>query len=62
MEEMNSGIYIRVDNKNVLIEDLTKFERNAYLETYEKESLLRLTNVLLDVIKEFENNILNKEV
>lgn len=53
---MNSGIYIRVNTQNVLLENLCIEDRNKWLEELEKEGLIRTINVLCDVLNQFEED------
>lgn len=57
---MNSGIYIRVNTQNILLENLCKEDRDNWLKELEKEGLIRTINVLCNVInqsKEDQNNV-----
>lgn len=53
---MNSGIYIRVNTQNILLENLCIEDRNKWLEELEKEGLIRTINVLCDVLNQFEED------
>lgn len=48
---MESGIYIRVDNENVLLEDMSYDEREQWLKTLEDEGLRRTVHVLCNTIR-----------
>lgn len=47
---MNSGIYIRVERQNVLLEDMTSDQRNKWLSELSNEGLIRTVNILCDTI------------
>lgn len=47
---MESGIYIRVDGENVLLEDMSFDEREEWLKTLEDEGLRRTIHILCNVI------------
>jgi hypothetical protein len=47
---MNSGIYIRVERQNVLLEDMTSDQRNEWLSELSNEGLIRTVNILCDTI------------
>lgn len=48
---MESGIYIRVGTKNILLEDLTEEQRMEWLNSYlEKDGLIRTINRLCDCL------------
>lgn len=47
---MNSGIYIRVERQNVLLEDMTLDQRNEWLSELSNEGLIRTVNILCDTI------------
>lgn len=47
---MNSGIYIRVERQNVLLEDMTLDQRNKWLSELSNEGLIRTVNILCDTI------------
>lgn len=48
---METGIYIRVKNKNILLEDLSYSDRYNWLQTLDKESLIRVIDRLCNVMK-----------
>ena len=47
---MNSGIYIRVERQNVLLEDMTLDQRNEWLSELSNEGLIKTVNILCDTI------------
>lgn len=47
---MESGIYIRVNRENILLEDMEPEQRNEWLNDLEKEGLIRTVNILCNVI------------
>lgn len=51
---MNSGIYIRVDKKNMLLEQMTKEQRTEWLKTLSTEGLIRTVNILANVLQYIE--------
>lgn len=51
---MNSGIYIRVDEKNMLLEQMTEEQRTEWLKTLSTEGLIRTVNVLANVLQYIE--------
>lgn len=51
---MNSGIYIRVDKKNMLLEQMTEEQRTEWLKTLSTEGLIRTVNVLANVLQYIE--------
>lgn len=53
---MESGIYIRVDTKNVLLEDMTEEQRVKWLNDLEKDGLIRTINRLCDCLQQYKNN------
>lgn len=54
---MNSGIYIRVDKKNMLLEQMTEEQRTEWLKTLSTEGLIRTVNVLANVLQYIETEI-----
>lgn len=48
---MESGIYIRVNNENVLLEDMSYDEREQWLKTLGDEGLRRTIHVLCNTIR-----------
>lgn len=60
---MNSGIYIRVDKENKLLEELTEEQRTEWLKTLNTEGLIRTVNRLANVLQylETETNSLDLE-
>lgn len=53
---MESGIYIRVGTKNVLLEDMTEEQRVEWLNDLEKDGLIRTINRLCDCLQQYKNN------
>lgn len=51
---MNSGIYIRVDKKNMLLEQMTEEQRTEWLKTLSTEGLIRTVNILANVLQYIE--------
>lgn len=51
---MNSGIYIRVDKENKLLEELTEQQRTEWLKTLSTEGLIRTVNRLANVLQYLE--------
>ena len=51
---MNSGIYIRVDKKNMLLEQMTEEQRTEWLKTLSTEGLIRTVNRLANVLQYLE--------
>lgn len=51
---MNSGIYIRVDKKNMLLEQMTEEQRMEWLKTLSTEGLIRTVNILANVLQYIE--------
>lgn len=60
---MNSGIYIRVDKENMLLEQMTEEQRTEWLKTLSTEGLIRTVNILANVLQyiETETNRLDLE-
>lgn len=54
---MNSGIYIRVDKKNMLLEQMTEEQRTEWLKTLSTEGLIRTVNILANVLQYTETEI-----
>lgn len=54
---MNSGIYIRVDKKNMLLEQMTEEQRTEWLKTLNTEGLIRTVNILANVLQYLELNL-----
>lgn len=54
---MNSGIYIRVDKKNMLLEQMTEEQRTEWLKTLSTEGLIRTVNILANVLQYLEFNL-----
>jgi hypothetical protein len=53
---MNSGIYIRVRAENQLLEDMSKEERQLWLDDLDREALCRTIHILCDVIRGEQRN------
>lgn len=53
---MNSGIYIRVDKENKLLEELTEEQRTEWLNSLDKSGLIRTINVLCACLQQYEDN------
>lgn len=53
---MNSGIYIRVNKENMLLEDLTKEELYNWLNTLDNEELKRTIELLCNCLNLYEKN------
>lgn len=51
---MNSGIYIRVDKENMLLEQMTEEQRTEWLKTLNTEGLIRTVNILANVLQYLE--------
>ena len=51
---MNSGIYIRVDKENMLLEQMTEEQRTEWLKTLSTEGLIRTVNILANVLQYIE--------
>lgn len=54
---MNSGIYIRVDKKNMLLEQMTEEQRTEWLKTLSTDGLIRTVNILANVLQYIETEI-----
>ena len=54
---MNSGIYIRVDKENMLLEQMTEEQRTEWLKTLSTEGLIRTVNILANVLQYLEFNL-----
>ena len=54
---MNSGIYIRVDKENMLLEQMTEEQRVEWLKTLNTEGLIRTVNILANVLQYIELNL-----
>lgn len=53
---MESGIYIRVDKQNLLLEEMTEEQRVEWLNSLEKNGLIRTINRLCDCLQQYKNN------
>lgn len=53
---MESGIYIRVDKKNMLLEQMTIDQRTEWLNSLDKSGLIRTINVLCACLQQYEDN------
>ena len=51
---MDSGIYVRVDKENMLLEQMTKEQRTEWLKTLSTEGLIRTVNILANVLQYLE--------
>ena len=51
---MNSGIYIRVNKENMLLEQMTEEQRTEWLKTLNTEGLIRTVNILANVLQYIE--------
>lgn len=51
---MNSGIYIRVNRENILLEDMDENQRHEWLDTLEREGLIRTIDILCNTINNIE--------
>lgn len=51
---MNSGIYIRVNKENMLLENMTEEQRTEWLKTLSTEGLIRTVNILSNVLQYLE--------
>ena len=54
---MNSGIYIRVDKKNMLLEQMTEEQRMEWLRTLSTDGLIRTVNILANALQYIETEI-----
>ena len=54
---MNSGIYIRVDRKNMLLEQMTEEQRTEWLKTLSTDGLIRTVNILANALQYIETEI-----
>ena len=54
---MNSGIYIRVDKENMLLEQMTEEQRTEWLKILSTEGLIRTVNILANVLQYLELNL-----
>lgn len=54
---MNSGIYVRVDKENMLLEQMTEEQRTEWLKTLSTEGLIRTVNILANVLQYLELNL-----
>jgi hypothetical protein len=53
---VESGIYIRVGKDNLLLEEMSEEQRIEWLNSLEKDGLIRTINRLCDCLKQYENN------
>ena len=51
---MNSGIYIRIDKENKLLEELTQDELYDWLNTLDNNALKRTIEILCNCLKMYE--------
>ena len=54
---MNSGIYIREDRKNMLLEQMTEEQRTEWLKTLSTDGLIRTVNILANALQYIETEI-----
>lgn len=54
---MNSGIFIRVNKENMLLEQMTEEQRTEWLKTLNTEGLIRTVNILANVLQYIELNL-----
>lgn len=55
MKKIESGIWIRVGNKNVLLEDMNEIDRREWLLGLKIDGLLRTVEILCWIIKKANN-------
>lgn len=53
---MESGIYIRYEKDNILLEDMTEAQRTVWLTSLEKDGLIRTVNRLCDCLNQYRAN------
>lgn len=58
---MNSGIYIRVENKNLLLEDMSESDRVDWLNSLSKDGLIRTVNILSRCLKYYEDSSISND-
>lgn len=58
---MNSGIYIRVENKNLLLEDMSESDRLDWLNSLGKDGLIRTVNILSRCLKHYEDSSISND-
>ena len=58
---MNSGIYIRVENKNLLLEDMSESDRLDWLSSLSKDGLIRTVNILSKCLKYYEDSSISND-
>lgn len=58
---MNSGIYIRVENKNLLLEDMSESDRLDWLNSLSKDGLIRTVNILSRCLKYYEDSSISND-
>lgn len=55
-DRYNTGIYIRYNGENVLLENLPEEERTKWLSTLDTEGLVRTVNILSGVLNTYEKD------
>ena len=55
-DRYNTGIYIRYNSENVLLENLPEEERTKWLSTLDIEGLIRTVNILSRVLNIYEKD------
>ena len=55
-DRYNTGIYIRYNSENVLLENLPEEERTKWLSTLDTEGLIRTINILSGVLNTYEKD------
>lgn len=55
-DRYNTGIYIRYNGENVLLENLPEEERTKWLSTLDTEGLVRTVNILSGVLNVYEKD------
>ena len=55
-DRYNTGIYIRYNSENVLLENLPEEERTKWLSTLDTEGLIRTVNILSGVLNTYEKD------
>ena len=53
-DRYNTGIYIRYNSENVLLENLPEEERTKWLSTLDIEGLIRTVNRLSEILNIYE--------
>lgn len=52
---MESGIYVRIKNDSILLEDMTEEQRIGWLKTLNKDELIKTVNILSKCLKEYSD-------